>query len=143
MLAPEYNSTTLFVVALRHMAECATTLLVPLSVNVYGPGHIEHPGLGRLDSLTQEGKTFAQELRHLSTILPPAGTDAQHLNEWLQAADYAATALITLLSSVTMEAAFTLHTSGMRLSADTGTLHLTILGWWVREVVQELPPSAC
>jgi hypothetical protein len=117
MVAPQAKWVYAFVMTMCHTIECATTLLVPLSVNVYGLGHIENPGWECLDSPTQTGKTFAQELHHLSTSLPPAGTDAQHLNEWLQVADHAATALITLLSSVTMEAAFTLHTSGMSLPA--------------------------
>jgi hypothetical protein len=86
------------------------TAVLLLSLNVHGPKCLHTPAfqqregiqhsvlLAQLVAKTADHSALAR--RHL---LPPAPIDSQHLQEWLQVADYAATALVTMSSVLGLE----------------------------------------
>jgi hypothetical protein len=92
------------------LAECIQTILFILQNSLddhtdHGSGHFV-PETVQLKRSTQAGE------RCVPFRLMRAATDRQHLKEWLAAADYAATALVTLLSSVTLTSGYMSGTAG-------------------------------
>jgi hypothetical protein len=84
-----------------------------LAINVHGPEYFQQPKkfpqqmLDRslvLDRITIVG--IAQVQPSTGQWLPPSPLDWQHLNEWRETADYAATTLAMLAGIVGMEAGF-------------------------------------
>jgi hypothetical protein len=84
-----------------------------LAINVHGSGFFQQPQefpqqmLDRsivLKRTTTSGAFQADPC--VSHILPPSPLDGQHLDEWREAADYAATRLSMLAAIVDLEATF-------------------------------------
>jgi hypothetical protein len=84
-----------------------------LATNVHGPDYFQQPKkfpqqmLDRgfvLNCITTSGDS----LLHPSTgqLLPPSPLDGQHLNEWREAADYAATTLSMLAGFIDLDTGF-------------------------------------
>jgi hypothetical protein len=81
-----------------------------LATNVHGPDYFQQPKkfpqqmLDRgfvLNCITTAGETHVQPAT--GQLLPPSPLDGQHLNEWRETADYAATTLSMLAGIVDLE----------------------------------------
>jgi hypothetical protein len=94
------------------LSVCTTTLLRLLQHSVHMSEDHSDYGAGQFEPVTiqLESSTPAGDLVMGTFRLQRAATDCQHLNEWLEAADYAATALITF---VPLESLKSDHTCGL------------------------------
>jgi hypothetical protein len=95
---------------------CTKTMLRLLQQSVHMSE--DHPdyGAGQFEPVTIQLESSTPAGDHvISFTLQRAATDRQHLDEWLEAADYAATALVTFVNLESLKSDHTFGLPGTRI----------------------------
>jgi hypothetical protein len=99
-----FASTTMMAVQLAgSMSDCIQASLTILQMSVHISDEQPNHASDQFEPVTvQLGRSTTTGHLAVPVKLLRAATDRQHLSEWLEAADCAATAIVTLLGSVTL-----------------------------------------
>jgi hypothetical protein len=105
------------------MSGCIETLLTLVQHSVHMSEDHPNSGPGQYEPVTIQLETSTPAGGRIVPVrVLRAASDPQHLDEWLEAADYAATTLITFLSSVTLTSGYISGTPGMRAVKGQGCM---------------------